>query len=151
MLPSVFGRDLFDDWFDFPFFDDSEMRKAEKRLYGHHEKGIMKTDVQENDTSYNLIMDLPGFKKEDVKVALKDGYLTISAEKSHDHDEEEKKNGKYIRRERVYGSCSRSFYVGEDITDKDIKGEFNHGVLKLTIPKTQPKEIPNTTKYIELD
>ena len=127
------------------------MRKAEKRLYGHHEKGIMKTDVQENDTSYNLVMDLPGFKKEDVKVALKDGYLTISAEKNHDHDEEEKKNGKYIRRERVYGSCSRSFYVGEDITDKDIKGEFKHGILKLTIPKTQPKEIPNTTKYIELD
>ena len=74
MLPSVFGRDLFDDWFDFPFFDDSEMRKAEKRLYGHHEKGIMKTDVQENDTSYNLIMDLPGFKKEDALPILSDNF-----------------------------------------------------------------------------
>ena len=148
MLPSVFGRDIFDDWFDFPFFDDSEMRKAEKRLYGHHSKGIMKTDVQENDTCYTLMMDLPGFRKEDVKVALKDGYLTISAEKHHELDEEEKKNGKYIRRERAYGSCSRSFYVGEE---NDIKGEFKHGILKLTIPKTQPKEIQNTTKYISLD
>ena len=108
MLPSVFGRDLFDDWFDFPFFDDSEMRKAEKRLYGHHEKGIMKTDVQENDTSYNLVMDLPGFKKEDVKVALKDGYLTISAEKNHDHDEEEKKNGRFAE---ISGNTVRMYEV----------------------------------------
>ena len=151
MLPTVFGRDLFDDWFDFPFFNDQDMKRAEKKLYGHHSKEIMKTDVRETDSSYNLAMDLPGFEKEDVKVSLKDGYLTISAEKNHDSADDENENGKYIRRERVYGSCSRSFYIGEDITENDIKGEFKHGVLKLTIPKVAPKQIDNSTKYISLD
>ena len=151
MLPSIFGRDLFDDWFDFPFFDDSEIKRAEKRLYGHRSKDIMKTDVQENETSYNLSMDLPGFRKEDVKVTLKDGYLTVSAEKNNSVEDEEKENGRYIRRERVYGSCSRSFYVGKDIPETDIKGEFKHGILRLNIPKAQPKQIENTEKYIAIE
>ena len=151
MLPAIFGRNLFDDWFDFPFFDDSDMRKAEKRLYGHRSNEIMKTDVQENENEYSLAMDLPGFKKEDVKVALKDGYLTISAEKSHDSDDDNDEHGKYIRRERVYGSCSRSFYVGKELTVEDIKGEFKHGILRLTIPKIQPKQIQNETKYIAIE
>ena len=151
MLPSIFGRNYFDDWFDFPFFDDSDFKKAEKRLYGHRSNEIMKTDVQENDNEYTLAMDLPGFKKEDVKVSLKDGYLTISAEKSHDSDNDEAEHGKYIRRERVYGSCSRSFYVGKDLTEEDIKGEFKHGILRLTIPKVQPKELKNEAKYIAIE
>lgn len=151
MLPTVFGRGLFDDLFDFPFFDEPEVKKAEKKLYGHHAKGIMKTDVQENDSCYTMEMDLPGFAKEDVKVSLQDGYLTISAEKDHLSDNDEGEHGKYIRRERIYGSCSRSFYIGEDVTEKDIKGEFKHGILKLTIPKIQPKEIDNSQKYIEIE
>ena len=150
MLPAIFGRNMFDEWFDFPFFDDSDFRKAEKRLYGHRSNEIMKTDVQENENEYRLSMDLPGFKKEDVKVALNDGYLTISAEKSHDSDEDNE-HGKYIRRERVYGSCSRSFYVGKELTVDDIKGEFKHGILQLTIPKAQPKELKNETQYIAIE
>ena len=151
MLPAIFGRDLFDDWFDFPFFNYTDLDRADKRLYGHRSKDIMKTDVQENESSYNLIMDLPGFKKEDVKVALENGYLTISAEKSHDSDDDEHEGGKYIRRERVYGSCARSFYVGKDVTVDDIKGEFKHGILTLTIPKAQPKQIEPPTKYISIE
>lgn len=110
----------------------------------------MKTDVQESDDSYIMEMDLPGFSKDDVKVSLKDGYLTIKAEKGLDEEEKDKKTAKYIRRERYAGACERSFYVG-DINEADIKGEFKHGILKLTIPKEQPKKEIDTTKYIELD
>ena len=95
-------------------------------------------------------MDLPGFSKDEVKASLKDGYLTIRAEKGLDKDEKDEKTTKYIRRERYAGSCERSFYVG-DINEADIKGEFKHGILKLTIPKEQPKKEIDTTKYIELD
>ena len=114
LMPSVFGKDLFDDFFDFPFYDDGDMKKAEKRLYGHRSKNLMKTDVQETDNSYLLEMDLPGFTKDEVKVSLKDGYLTISAEKGLDEDKEDK-SAKYIRKERYAGACERSFYVGEDV------------------------------------
>jgi len=110
----------------------------------------MKTDVQETDNSYLLEMDLPGFTKDEVKVSLKDGYLTISAEKGLDEDKEDK-SAKYIRKERYAGACERSFYVGEDVEQNDIKGEFKHGILKLTIPKVQPHKEIDTTKYIELD
>ncbi|WP_454969980.1 Hsp20/alpha crystallin family protein [Eubacterium sp.] len=150
LMPSVFGKDLFDDFFDFPFYDDKEMDKLEKKLYGHRSKNLMKTDVQETENGYVLEMDLPGFSKDEVKASLKDGYLTIKAEKGLDKDEKDEKNAKYIRRERYAGSCERSFYVG-DINEADIKGEFKHGILKLTIPKEQPKKEIDTTKYIELD
>ncbi len=150
LMPNVFAKDLFDDFFDFPFYDDGDMKKAEKRLYGHRGKNLMKTDVQETNNSYLLEMDLPGFKKDEVKVSLKDGYLTISAEKGLD-EEKEDKCAKYIRKERYAGTCERSFYVGEDVEQNDIKGEFKHGILKLTIPKVQPHKEIDTTKYIELD
>ncbi|WP_297131589.1 Hsp20/alpha crystallin family protein [uncultured Eubacterium sp.] len=150
LMPSVFGKDLFDDFFDFPFYDDKEMDKLEKKLYGHRSKNLMKTDVQETENGYVLEMDLPGFSKNEVKASLKDGYLTIKAEKGLDKNEKDEKNAKYIRRERYAGSCERSFYVG-DINEADIKGEFKHGILKLTIPKEQPKKEIDTTKYIELD
>ena len=150
LMPSVFGKDLFDDFFDFPFYDDKEMDKLEKKLYGHRSKNLMKTDVQETENGYVLEMDLPGFSKDEVKASLKDGYLTIRAEKGLDKDEKDEKTAKYIRRERYAGSCERSFYVG-DINEADIKGEFKHGILKLTIPKEQPKKEIDTTKYIELD
>ena len=90
LMPSIFGENLFDDFFDFPFWDDKEERKLEKKLYGHRAKNLMKTDVRETDTDYKLEIDLPGFKKDEVKVALENGYLTISAAKGLDQDEQEK-------------------------------------------------------------
>ena len=148
LMPSVFGKDLFDDFFDFPFYDNNEMDKLEKKLYGHRGKNLMKTDVQESDDSYIMEMDLPGFSKDEVKVSLKDGYLTVKAAKGLD-EESEKKNTKYIRKERYAGECERSFYVG-DVKESDIKGEFKHGILTLTIPKVQPQKEVDTTKYIVL-
>lgn len=111
----------------------------------------MKTDIRETDHSYELEMDLPGFKKDEVKVTLEDGYLTISAAKGLDEDEQEKKTGRYIRKERYAGACERSFYVGEDITHEDIKGEFKHGILKLSIPKKEAKPAVEEKKYITIE
>ena len=150
LMPSVFGKDLFDDFFDFPFYDDRDMEKMQKKLYGHRSKNLMKTDVQENDDSYLMEMDLPGFSKDEVKVSLKDGYLTIKAEKGLDEEQKDEKSAKYIRRERYSGACERSFYVG-NINEADIKGEFKHSILKLTVPKEQPKKEIDTTKYIEIE
>ena len=150
LMPSIFGEDLFDDFMrDFPFYNDKDMKKLEKKLYGRRGRNMMKTDIKEWDDSYELEMDLPGFKKDEVKVALENGYLTISAAKGLDEDEQEKKSGRYIRRERYSGSCSRSFYVGEDVRQEDIKGEFKHGILKLTIPK-KAAQVPEK-KYIAIE
>ena len=150
LMPSIFGESLFDDFMDdFSILDD-EMEKMEKKLYGHHAKNMMKTDIKETEDSYELEMDLPGFKKEDVQVSLRDGYLTISAAKGLDQDEKEKKSGKYIRRERFAGTCQRSFYVGENLTQEDIKGQFKHGILKLTIPKKEAKPAVEEKKYISI-
>ena len=136
LMPSIFGESLFDEFMkDFPFYDDKDMKKAERKLYGRRGKNMMKTDVMEKKDSYILEMDLPGFTKDEVKVSLEDGYLTISAAKGLDQDEQEKKSGRYIRRERYAGACERTFYVGDTVSQEDIKGEFKHGILKLTIPK----------------
>lgn len=152
MMPSVFGENLFDDFMDdFPFFDDRDMRKLEKKLYGHHGKNIMKTDIKEDDAGYELEMDLPGFKKDEVKIALNNGYLTITAAKGFDQDEQEKETGKYIRKERFAGACERSFYVGDDLTDEDIKAKFKHGILKLTIPKKEAKADIENKQYIAIE
>ena len=134
---------------DFPFYDDKDMKKLEKKLYGRRGRNMMKTDIKERDDSYELEMDLPGFKKDEVKVALENGYLTISAAKGLDEDEQEKKSGRYIRRERYAGACQRTFYVGEDVRQEDIKGEFKHGILKLTIPK-KAAQVPEK-KYIAIE
>ena len=151
MMPSIFGEDLFDEFMDdFPFYDDSDMKKLEKKLYGHHAKNLMKTDIKEDDTSYELEMDLPGFKKEEVKVSLKDGYLTIAAAKGLNQDEKEKQTGKYIRKERYAGACERSFYVGENLTEEDIKAKFKHGILTLTIPKKEAKAVEENN-YIAIE
>ena len=123
----------------------------EKRLYGHHSKNLMKTDIKETDGSYELEMDLPGFTKDEVKVSLENGYLTISAAKGLDQDEQEKKTGRYIRRERYAGACERTFYVGDYLTQEDIKGEFKHGILKLTIPKKEAKPAVEEKKYISIE
>ena len=152
LMPSIFGESLFDDFMDdFPFFDDREMKKLEKKLYGHHAKNMMKTDVKETDNAYELEMDLPGFKKDEIQVSIKDGYLTISAARGLDKDEQEKKTGKYIRKERYAGACERSFYVGENVTQEDIKGQFKHGILRLTIPKKEAKPIEDKKSYIAIE
>ena len=149
MMHDIFGEDLFDDFMDdfaFPAFPDTE-----KALYGKHAKNLMKTDVKETDTEYELIVDLPGFKKDEVKVSLENGYLTIQAAKGLDKDEQEKKTGKYIRRERYAGTCARSFFVGDGITQDEIKGKFKHGILRLTIPKKEAKPAVEQTNYITIE
>ena len=147
LMPSIFNTNLFDDFFDFPFYDD----RAEKKLYGHHAANLMKTDIQEHDDGYTLEMDLPGFKKEEIQIELNNGYMTISAAKGLDEDEKDKKSGKYIRRERYTGSCQRSFYVGEDVTEEDIKAEFKHGILKLFVPKKEAKPAVEQKKNVSIE
>lgn len=152
LLPSIFGENLFDDFFDdVPFFDNRAENQIEKKLYGRHAHNVMKTDIKETDDGYELIVDLPGFKKDEIKVSLEDGYLTIEAAKGLDEDEQEKKSGKYIRKERYAGSCQRSFYVGEDVTEEDIKAEFKHGILKLFIPKKEAKPAVEQKKYVSIE
>ena len=152
LLPSIFGENLFDDFFnDFPFYNDRDMKKAERKLYGHRAKNLMKTDIKEKGDSYILEMDLPGFKKDEIQVSLENGYLTVQAARGVDKDEQEKKTGRYIRQERYAGACERSFYVGDDLTQDDIKGEFHHGVLKLTIPKKEAKPAVEQSKYISIE
>ena len=152
LLPSIFGENLFDDFFDdVPFFDNRAENQIEKKLYGRHAHNVMKTDIKETDDSYELIVDLPGFKKDEIKVSLEDGYLTIEAAKGLDEDELEKKTGKYIRKERYAGACQRSFYVGDNLTQEDIKGEFKHGILTLTVPKKEAKPAVETNKYIAIE
>ena len=148
MLPSIFGENLFDEFFD----DDFEKNFFGRRnpLYGRHAKNLMKTDVREVSDGYELDIDLPGFKKEEVAVDLQNGYLTVSAAKGLDKEEEEKK-GRYIRRERTMGSCSRSFYVGDAVTQEDIKARFEDGTLKLDIPKKEVKPAVEEKKYISIE
>lgn len=147
MLPSIFNDNLFDDFFEFPFFDD----RAERKLYGHNAKNIMKTDIKEHKDGYELEIDLPGFHKDEIQAELKDGYLNISAAKQLNQDEKEKESGKYIRRERYSGSCQRSFYVGDEITQEDIKAEFKHGILKLFVPKKEAKPEVEQRKFVSIE
>ena len=144
MMPSVFGRDIFDDFMDGFAFPD-----VSKELYGKHAKNVMKTDVRELDNGYEIIVDLPGFKKDEIEVQLEDGYLTISAAKGLDKDETDKK-GNYIRKERYSGSMSRSFYVGDGISEDDIHGKFENGILHLDVPKKEAKAV-ETKKRISIE
>ena len=146
LMPSIFGEDLFEDLFDLPFYDDS---KVEKKLYGRHAKNLMKTDIKEMDNGYELIIDLPGFKKDEITAELKDGYLTVSAAKGLDKDEEDKK-GKYIRKQRYAGAMQRSFYVGENLTQEDIKAKYENGILRLSVPKKEAKPV-ETKKTIAIE
>ncbi|HIT13378.1 MAG TPA: Hsp20/alpha crystallin family protein [Candidatus Scatomonas merdigallinarum] len=147
LLPSIFGEDLFDDMMDFPFEDEFFGRK--NPLYGKRAKNLMKTDVKETENGYELDIDLPGFKKEEVQASLENGYLTISASKGLDKDEKDKK-GRYIRRERYSGAMSRSFYVGEGVEQKDIHAKFENGILKLTVPKTNAQKVEES-KHIAIE
>ena len=144
MMPSVFGRDIFDDFMDGFAFPD-----VSKELYGKHAKNVMKTDVRELDNGYEIIVDLPGFKKDEIEVQREDGYLTSSAAKGLDKDETDKK-GNYIRQERYTGSMSRSFYVGDGISEDDIHGKFENGILQLDVPKKEVKAV-ETKKRISIE
>ena len=137
MLPSIFSENLFDDFFDNSF--EKNFFGNRNPLYGKNAKNLMKTDVKEKKDSYQISIDLPGFKKDEVSVELKDGYLTVSAAKGLDKDEEDKE-GRFIRQERYAGACSRSFYVG-DVRPEDVKCKCEFGVLKLTLPKEAPKAL----------
>ena len=145
--------DLFDDVFNGPWFSKRNLPNVQKQLYGHNAKNIMSTDIKETDDQYEMIIDLPGFKKEDITAKLEKGYLTISASKNLEKDEaesEEAKNeGRYIRKERYSGEYQRSFFVGEQITQEDIKARFEHGLLTLTIPKEVQRI--ETNKYIAIE
>ena len=144
MLPAIFGENLFDDFFD----DDFSMFPAltgRNPLYGKHAKNLMKTDVRETENTYELDIDLPGFKKDEISIDLKDGYLSISAAKGLDRDQEDKK-GKYIRQERYAGACSRSFFVGEGVEPKDVSAKFEDGILKISLPKQVKKELPQSPR-----
>ena len=139
LMPSIFGENLLDDFFGEPFGG-----------YDYSESGLMTTDVKDTDKGYEVTMNMPGVKKEDVKAELKDGYLTVSAETNTKKDEKAE-DGKYIRRERYAGACQRSYYVGEDITEEDIKAEFKHGILKLFVPKKEVKPAVEEKKYISIE
>ena len=144
LMPSIFGENLFnDDWMDFGF------PEVDKALYGKQANNVMKSDVKETDTGYEVDIDLPGFKKDEINAQLDNGYLTISAAKGLDKDEKDKK-GKYIRKERYAGAMSRSFYVGEGVTQEDIKAKYEDGILRLSVPKKEAKAVENK-KYIAIE
>ena len=144
LMPSIFGGNLFDDWFDFPEhvylpeFRDTD--KTERKLYGRRADRLMKTDIQEHKDHYQVAIDLPGFKKEEINLELSNGYLTVSAAKNLEEKKEEK--GRVIRSERYSGSMQRSFYVGEEMTEEDITAKFENGVLSLTLAKKDAPKIP---------
>ena len=145
LMPSIFGETLFDD-----FFDEFRYPRKAARPPKAPEVSIMKTDIKENEAGYDLAVELPGYKKEDLKLELKDGYLTINAEINHDNDEKDDK-GNYIRRERYYGKSSRSFYVGEAVTEEDIKAKYEDGILNINVPKKEVKPVVDEARYIAIE
>ena len=152
LLPSIFGENLFDDFFDdVPFFDNRAENQIEKKLYGRHAHNVMKTDIKEKKDGYELVVDLPGFSKDEIKASVANGYLTISAAKGLDKDEKEKDSGHYIRKERYAGACERSFYIGDNVDQEDVKAEFKHGILKLFVPKKEAKKAVEENKYIAIE
>ena len=148
LMPSIFGENLFDDdWMNFPF--DRDFWGKKNPLYGKNAKNMMKTDIREHDNGYEVDVDLPGFKKDEISLELESGYLTVSAAKGLDKDEKDKK-GKYIRRERYAGAMQRSFYVGDTLTQEDIKAKYDNGILSISIPKKDAKAV-ETKKTIAIE
>ncbi|MBR1701831.1 MAG: Hsp20/alpha crystallin family protein [Lachnospiraceae bacterium] len=155
-VPSIFGESLMDDWMeDF----DRSMREMDREfdrgfgkrnpLFGKHAKNLMKTDVREKEDSYEVDIELPGFKKEEIELKLENGFLSITAAKGLDKEEKDKKDGKILRQERYAGSLSRSFYVGEELKEEDVKAKLEHGVLKLTLPKKEKKaQVPEKKQIL---
>ena len=148
MMPRIFGENLFDDFmndFAFPAFPN-----VEKKLYGKHARNLMKTDVKDTDTGYEVDVDLAGFKKDEIQIELEKGFLTVTAAKGLDKDEKDKKDN-YIRRERYAGSMSRCFYVGEHVTEDDIHPKYENGILSFTVPKEEAKAIEDKKHYISIE
>ena len=143
-MPSIFGESLFDNMFP---FDEKFFTEKKDPLYGKNASRMMKTDVRETADAYEMKVELPGFKKENVKISLENGYLTIYAEKNS----EEEKGGRFIRRERYCGACQRSFYVGDEIHEDQIRAEFRHGILKIDLPKKKDVPAVEETKYISIE
>ena len=144
LMPSIFGERLFDD-----FMDDFDFPDIDKKLYGKHAPHIMKTDVKEKDNTYEVDIDLPGFKKDEIQIQLENGYITENAAKGLDKDEKDK-DGKYIRRERYAGNVSRSFYVGDKVQKEDIHPKFENGILSFTVPKEQ-NTVEENSHYIAIE
>lgn len=145
LMPSIFRESLVDDFFE-------DFARPMKRAAGYPQRAaeVMRTDVKESDNGYELHIELPGFRKEDVQAELKDGNLTISAVSKVENDQKDE-NGKYIRRERFYGNCSRCFYVGDAVEQEDIKARFEDGVLKVFVPKKEAKPAVEEHKYIMIE
>ena len=140
LMPSIFAENLFDDFFeDFPM--PREFRNIDRRLYGKNAAREMKTDVHEQEDHYEVDIDLPGFKKDEITLTLENGYLTVNAAKGVDKDETDKR-GKLIRQERYAGALQRSFYVGDALTEQDIAAKFENGVLSLSVPKQEARKLP---------
>ncbi len=146
LMPTVWGRNLFDDFFAYPWENDFE--ETERKLYGKHAGNLMKTDIREKDGNYEVCIDIPGFNKEDLELHLENGYVVVKAEKKLDNDKKDK-DGKILRKERYSGSMERSFYVGEQITEEDIKAKYENGVLTLDIPKKEAEVPERKTIAIE--
>ena len=143
LIPRVLASDLFDDVFNDSFYRPSRV------LFSTKPSNFMKTDIKETETGFELVMDLPSFKKEDIKIEVTNGYLTVKATQNLENEEKDEQ-GKYIRQERRYGACSRTFYVGEGMKNEDIKAKFENGTLLLNIPKKEQSEV-ETNKYIEIE
>lgn len=141
LYPSIFNESLFDDLMSFEFPSFADFGNIDKKLYGKRAAQVMKTDVNETEAGYEVDIDLPGFKKDEITLSLENGYLIVSAAKGLDQDSKDKK-GKVIRQERYAGAMQRSFYVGENVTEEDIKAKFEDGVLKLDIPKKEEAKVP---------
>ena len=151
MMPSIFREDLFDNFMeDFAFPAFRSFSDMDRTLYGKRARNLMKTDVKETEEGYEVDIDLPGFKKEDIQAELKDGYLTIAAVHQENRDEKDKE-GKILRQERYSGSCKRSFYVGDQLKQEDVKAAFENGLLKLQFPKEAPKAVEEVPRYIPIE
>ena len=149
LMPSIFGENLFDDdWMNFPFNDEFWGKK--NPLYGKHAKNLMKTDVKDTENGYEVDIDLPGFKKDEITMKLENGTLTVSAAKGLDKDEENKEK-KYVRRERYAGGMSRSFYVGEHVDVEDIHPKYENGILSFIVPKKEQKAVEEKNKFISIE
>ena len=142
-MPSIFGENLFDDFFD-------TVSKPIKAFRQTPVPQVMRTDVKESDKGFTLDIDLPGYKKEDISAELKEGYLTVSARTSEEHEDKDEE-GTYIRRERSFGSCSRSFYIGDEIEESEVKAKFEDGTLRVFVPKKEIEPKVEERKYISIE
>ena len=141
LYPTIFGEGLFDDLMNFSFPRFRDFDDTERKLYGKNAAHVMKTDVREHDDQFEVDIDLPGFKKEEIQLNLESGYLTVSAAKALE-EEKNNKQGKLIRQERYTGTMQRSFYVGENVTEEDVKAKMEHGLLTLCVPKKDAPKLP---------